>query len=101
MDEIVIILEGVLNGVILLIVGSVFWEISLCFLFRSSRMFVTFDFDESVEEMGENGFLIIGDSISRTFCTLREYCFTGRPAKSKPLLPEIRKLKLIKGKLQV
>lgn len=53
-------------------------------------MFVALDFDESVEEMGEKGFRVMGDSVSRALCKLRECCFAGRPAKSRPLLPEIK-----------
>lgn len=84
-----IILEGVLNGMLLL-VASIFGNMSLWFRFRSPKILVAFDFDESVEEMGEKGFRVMGDSISRPFCKLRECCFTGSPAKSKPLLPEIK-----------
>lgn len=75
------VLEGVVKGVL---VWKVFCNIS-CFLLRSSNN-VMLDFDDSVEEMGENGVRNIcwGGSTS-----LRE-CFrlAGSPAMSKPLLPE-------------
>lgn len=56
--------EGVLNGVLLLLVRVFGSIMSLCFRFRSLRMFVALDFDESVEEMGEKGFRVMGDSVS-------------------------------------
>lgn len=56
-----ITLEGVVvNVLVLLLLIRVFCNISLCFLFRSSKMFVALDFDESVEEIGENGFRAMG-----------------------------------------
>lgn len=56
-----IVFEGVVNGVLLLLLLlRAFCNISLCFLFRSSKMFVALDFEESVEESGEKGFRAIG-----------------------------------------
>lgn len=57
-----IILEGVANGVMLL--GIVFCDVSFCFLFRSSKKFAAFAFDDSVEDMGEKGLRTMGDSAS-------------------------------------
>jgi hypothetical protein len=80
-----IVLEGVVNFT-LFVVASVFCNVSLCVMFRSSEKFVLF-FDDAVEEMGENGTRIMGDSASRTVALPNECFFTGRPAISKPLLP--------------
>lgn len=88
------ILVGVVNDMLLLV--SVFCNMSLCFLFRSSRMFVALDFDESVEEMGEKGFRTMGDSSSRELTAPKECFFTGRPAMSRPLLPKMSQERLEK-----
>lgn len=62
-----IVLEGVVNGVVV-VLRTAFCNISLCFLFRSSKMFAALDFEESVEESGEKGFRAIGVVLA-AFCS--------------------------------
>lgn len=82
---IVVVFKGVLNGMLL---GSTFCTgCSLCVVaFKSSEKFVMLVFDDAVEDIGENGFRINGDSTSRD---PKECFLMGRPATSKPLLPTI------------
>lgn len=80
-----IVLEGVVNCKLL--VACVFCNVSLCVMFRSSDKFVMLFFDDAVEEMGENGTRIMGESTSRTVALPNECFLTGRPAISKPLRP--------------
>lgn len=77
------VLEGVVNGVVLL--GIVFWTVSVRFRFRSSNMFVAV-FEDSLDDIGEKGLRTTGDD--STSWALNECFFAGRPAMSKPLLPK-------------
>lgn len=54
---------------------------------ESSNTFIRLVLVGTVVEMGEKGFLIIGDSGSRTPAESNECFFAGRPATSNPLLP--------------
>lgn len=73
-EEDIVVLEGVVNGVVVVVLRTAFCNISLCFLFRSSRMFAAaLDFEESVEESGEKGF--------RAFCSKLSPPLTGLEEK--------------------
>ena len=89
-----IVFEGVLNCELLFL--SVFCGISFCVLFKSSiKVVVVWDLEDSVEEMGEKGFLFMGDSTSRAFTALREWFLSGKPAIFEFLPPKTMKWKII------
>lgn len=76
--------EVVFKGVVYdrSLVGIVFCKVSPL----SSSMFVILAFDDTVEEMGENGLRTNGDSSSLAFTALEECFRTGMSAMSRPLL---------------
>lgn len=81
----VVVFKGVVNDRSL--VGIVFCTaVSPCVLKSSNKLFIL-DFDNVVQEIGENGFRIIGDRGSQALTAAKECFLIGTTAMSKPLLP--------------